>query len=57
MLILCVDGVGSLPEGTGALHPAERAEKSERTQSDDNRGFSLPAVTYRAHHTFREVNK
>lgn len=56
--LVCVDGVGSLPEGSGASHPTERAGKSKRLQEPDvNRSCSLPAVTSRAHHSFREVGK
>lgn len=55
LFILCADGVGSLPESTGTLHSAKRAGKSKRAKSDVNCGFSLPAVTNRAHQPFREV--
>lgn len=54
--LVCVDGVRSLPEGSGASRPTERARKSKRLQEpDDNGSCSLPAVTSRAHHSFGEV--
>lgn len=55
--LVCVDGVGSLPEGSGALRPTERAGKSKGLPKPDvNCSCSFPAVTYRAHHSFGEVN-
>lgn len=56
--LVCVDGVGYLPEGSRALRPTERAGKSKGLPEPDvNSSCSFPAVTYRAHHSFGEVNK